>query len=174
MKTATHIYPPDIRNHMERWARWRIYRATGELGWPRKTLLGKILDGLPSTRCPVCQGRGKVPVPVGRFGRELPWILCPQCHGDGKVKADPHGEKANPAFIKGTYDPTFGDDPLCQKIDRIVCSKLTEYERSIVIGEYTSNGTQAHKAERLNISQSYYSKLLGVALESIAQSLDDA
>ncbi len=37
--------------------------------------------------CPVCGGRGEVPVGLGFFGRSRPagWEACPECDGEGRV-----------------------------------------------------------------------------------------
>jgi hypothetical protein len=47
--------------------------------------------------CPVCSGRGAVPVGLGAFGRLRPtgWEACPECGGAGAVfpvYRDPHLE----------------------------------------------------------------------------------
>lgn len=161
--TTTRI---NIREILEQWARWRRYRASGDLGYPRKTILGKILDGLPSTTCTLCHGAKRVA--GNRVGADARWVTCPQCSGEGKIKADPDGVKVNPAFIRSTASPAgYDDDPQSQHVDWLVCVKLTEYQRSVLLIEYTHNGTQEMKATREGISHSYYSRTLRDAIRGV-------
>lgn len=160
----------NIREALEQWARWRQYRASGELGFPRKTILGKILDGLPSTTCTLCHGGKRVA--GSRVGADARWVTCPQCSGEGRIKADPDGVKVNPAFIRSTANPaSYDEDPQSQQVDWLVCMKLTEYQRSILLIEYTHSGTQEMKAMREGVSHSYYSRTLKDAINEIEAGL---
>ena len=147
---------------METWARYRIGRVDGCLGWPKKVLLGKWRDGLPTNLCPVC------------IGREKPHHNCPVCGGDGRVKLEARDNKANPAFINGNGQRFhYDDDPVSQRIDWLICVQLTEYQREVVIATFTRNGTQEQKARKMGISQGYFSALLGDGLEQIKRGLDN-
>ncbi len=59
--------------------------------------------------CPVCSGKGAVPVGLGTFGRLWPieWEACPECNGAGTVfpvYEDPHLEahdlRPRPSFVE--------------------------------------------------------------------------
>ena len=166
----------NIRDLMDGWARWRVGKISAGLGWPHKTMTGRLLDGMPSTKCTTCNGRGYV------TERDIHSIRgridCPVCAGEGKVKADPRGLKVNPALIRSTapyYSPM--DNPLFVRIDGAVSAfRLDDKRRSlffVVWYEYTRNGTQQTKADRLHISQGYYSKLLDQALTEIDLQLEE-
>lgn len=202
-----------ITEAMEKWARWRAARSGDGLGWPHITITGKILAGMPSTKCTLCDGRERIP--GWKVGVAMQWIECPRCDGEGKIKADPGSSRAaeaackacvcpgtgrptgevggktcikcrgrgkvtnhaaavvNPAFIQSTSAPSFraDDDPISQRIDWLVCTELTEYQREIVIHEYARHGSQAKKAAKLEISQGYYSRVLAEAREVLAAGL---
>ncbi len=145
---------------VEQWARWRIYRVGNDLGWPKRDSIGKAMSGVPSTRCPICKGEGRAP--GHRVGSEARWVdPCPQCNGKGGIKMDPDPKKANPAYIHSTRSrDSYDDDPTSQKIDYIVCTELTESERSILFMEYTRAGNQNHKISRLKITHSAYNQTL--------------
>lgn len=81
------------REWMERWAKWRAgARASESLGLPRVTIIGRVLDGMPSTKCTLCDGQGKVP--GWKVHAHAHFVQCPQCGGAGKIKADPHSSTA--------------------------------------------------------------------------------
>lgn len=148
----------EIQDIMETWARYRIGRAGGGIGWPNKVMLGKWRDGLPSNLCPIC------------IGREKPHHNCPVCGGDGRVKLEAQDNKANPAFITGNgMAVNYDDDPISQKVDWLVCTALTQDQKEVVMLTYTTNGTQAQKARRMTapVSQQYFSVLLGEAHDLI-------
>lgn len=154
----------DVVALCERWARWRHTRTTNGLGWPRVTLLGRFLDGMPSTKCIVCQGRGRV---AGhRVGAQAPFVHCPLCFGQGRVKADPDTACVNPAFIRATYSGSThcDEDESSARIDSLIAALSTQDRTRtlyfILIFEYTRLGTQAMKAERLGIGRSWYCEQL--------------
>jgi hypothetical protein len=138
----------DIRDKMNQWSRWRQARITNGLKFPAKTILGKMMDGMPGTICPLCRGHDDE---------------CAVCEGSGRVKLDPGGAKVNPAFIGSTYRQP--DDPQSQTIDRLVCElragKKTQKYFFVIWEEYCArNGTQEIKASRIHISHEYYRTLL--------------
>jgi hypothetical protein len=144
-----------IRDLMERWARYRHFRHGGY----GKTMLQRIMDGMPGTICPTCGG-----------GRRKPsgFPACPTCSDTGRVKLKPeperlqrlrckpcggHGEvagktclhcrgqgyrwkstvKVNPAYIGSTYrEPS---DPVSERIDRLV-SELKRRNGHALLGYY--------------------------------------
>ena len=158
---------------LEAWARYRQGRIDGETGWPKQVLLGKLRDGMPGTNWPKCSGSGKVRVEAP--GVAAMRVDCPVCDGEGRVRLDPTGNKVNPALIRGNGHRThFDDDPISQRVDWLVCTVLTEDQRAVVILQYTTKGTQAMKARKLEggaISQSYFSKILEEAENVLAYHL---
>ncbi len=155
---------PDL---LERWARWRHYRANGELGYPKKCSVGRLVTGAP--RCPLCRGSGEMKYLVPN--KPPYWDDCPQCKGAGKIGMDHGPDKAIPSLIRITA-PLYTDDPMSERIESIVCQKLNEDQRSVIIWEYSRLGRQTDKAERLGISQGTYSKRLAAATEIISQRLE--
>lgn len=155
---------------LERWARWRIFRAGNELGWPKRDSIGRAMSGMPSTKCIVCNGKGRVT--VNDADKHVFKIECAVCGGKGKIAMDPDPNKANPAYIHSTKGRNFyDDDPTSQKVDFIVCTELTEDERSILLMEYTRVGTQNHKISRLRVTHSYYNSILVKAEKIIEEGL---
>lgn len=185
-----------VREWMERWARWRHFRHGGY----GKTLTEKFVEGMPGTRCPACAGSGK----RGRLD-------CPTCEGAGKVRLEegthrmritdcPHCErgehagrtclhcrgsgkrvviehKVNPAHIRSTY--LAPDDPLSQRIDRLVCELRRREELLgyyfVVWAEYCDSrgGTQAIKAQRIFITPDCYRKRLERAVDWVGLAVAD-
>lgn len=70
----------NIRELMERWARWRIARRQGGYG---KTFTQKCIEGMPGTNCPACSGRGRLPGAV--IAGKASWVICANCRGSGHV-----------------------------------------------------------------------------------------
>lgn len=188
-----------IRDQMERWARYRHFRHGGY----GKTMLQRIMDGMPGTVCPTCAGR-----------RILPgYPACPTCSGTGRVKLKPESErqlrlrckpcggmgevagktclhcrgqgyrwkstvKVNPAYIGSTYrEPS---DPVSERIDRLVCEmKRSENYLShyfVIYAEYCDRrgGTDKVKSHRLGITVERYIELLSQAHVIIENNLDDS
>jgi hypothetical protein len=60
------------------------------MGLLRQTRNVEVLDGIPSgftaTKCPGCNGEGKVTVPNGEA--DFDWETCGMCGGTGRVVAD--------------------------------------------------------------------------------------
>lgn len=193
----------DIREQMERWARWR--HDPNRHGYGR-TVLQRMLEGMPGTNCPTCSGRG--------YTRRYP--VCPGCSGAGRVRLDQkadravtrqcpecmrdgfsrgeidgrtchkcrgsgvavyHAHKVNPAFISSTRVAV--SDVICERIDRLVCELSRRGQTIIywyVIGaEYMDSrgGTQEMKAQRCLLTVECYKKRLQRALEWIAEALPD-
>lgn len=162
---------------LERWARYRVGRIDGGIGWNKQTLLGRVLGGMPGTDCPRCKdavtGASLGVVWVEAPGVARRRVACPSCDGARKVKLDTNPSKVNPALITGSGPRSaFDDDPLSQKVDWLVCVALTEDQRVVVLAQYTRHGTQKLKATRLGISEGYFSRLLGEAHDLIAQRIN--
>lgn len=152
----------EITEVLEQWARFRLGRIDGAIGWPKKVPLGKLREGLPTNLCPVC------------IGREKPIHNCPVCGGDGRVKLEVMDDKANPAFIRGNGPVySYDDDPQSQRVDWLVCNELTEYQREVIISAFCRNGTQTQKARKIGISQQEFSILQGEAMTIIESHLYD-
>lgn len=138
----------DIRELMEKWSRWRRAKISAGLYWPSKSMLGRMLDGMPGVICPQCRGRDED---------------CEICFGEGKVRMDPSSKRINPAFIPSTYRQP--DDPESERVDRIMCelraSPKTIKYFFVLWAEYVKPlGTQDVKANNMNISPGYYRVLL--------------
>ncbi len=161
----------NINELIEKWIRWRVYRAGNELGWPKRDSIGRALSGMPSTKCIVCDGKGRI-VEHDADGRVIR-IECRICAGQGKLAMDPDPNKANPAYIHSTRGrDSYDDDPTSQKIDYIVCTELSDNERAVLFMEYAGSGTQQIKAKKRGISQGYFSKILAEAIGKIEDNLD--
>jgi hypothetical protein len=161
-KTTIKRARAEIQEIMEVWARYSQGRIDGGIGYPKKVPLGKLQDGIPTNKCPIC------------IGREKPYQNCPVCGGDGRVKLEANDSKANPAFITGNGPRIhYDDDPRSQRVDWLICTALTEDQRIVVISTYRSNGTQDHKARKMGISREYFSRLLGKAHDIILSRLYD-
>lgn len=145
---------------LEQWARYRQGRIDGGIGWPKKAILGKLRDGLPTNLCPVC------------IGREKPIHNCPVCGGDGRIKLEVRDDKANPAFIRGNGNrQSYDDDPQSQRVDWLICTVLDEDERVILIKEFCDTGNRNTKISRLHITHSYYNEVLDSAMEKIEKNI---
>ena len=73
----------NIHDLIEKWARWRIYKAGNDIGWPKRDSIGRALTGVPGTGCPTCIQKGRVDGKI--IGVNLPFVICPTCGGDGRV-----------------------------------------------------------------------------------------
>lgn len=155
----------NIEELLERWARWRQYRASGELGWAKRDSLGKMMSGMPGTNCPKCHGLGTHLAKKKKIRKD-----CDFCNGTGRIRMD-NTTKANPALIRSTA-PRYGyDDPESQRIDFIVCTVITEDERAVLIMEYTRIGNQNQKISRLKCTHNYYNELRQSAEAKISEQL---
>ena len=130
--------------------------------------------------CPQCHGRGKV---AGDFtadessrtvkckeckGRgEVNGTTCPPCRGTGKHTNIRH-YRINPAGIKSTRQPGADDDPLSHRIDWLVCTVLTEDERTVIMHEYCWSRTRQQALKRLRVDHQTFLVWLDGAKEKIS------
>ena len=153
-----------ISQILEAWAQWRAHPwKVAHLGYG-KTVLARMLDGMPGTFCPYCAGKGK------RDGD-----TCPQCSGLGRIKLDPSSTrlKINPAFIVSTHLPE--DNPLFYVVDRAVAG-LPKQQYKAVMSEYVwhiSEPDQRRRAKRLRLSYSNFKKSLERGRGTVEQHLKD-
>lgn len=154
--------------YCERWARWRIVRWTG-IGWPTITVLGKVLDGLPSTKCTTCQGRGYLTNADHAAVRGR--LSCKTCNGEGKIKTDSSIDKVNPAFIASTRHSGASDDPVSQHVDWVVCAMLSEDQRAVVMHEFVYSRNRNKALRHLRITHQYFNELLDGGLGLIGDEL---
>jgi hypothetical protein len=73
-----------IQETLEGWARWR--HDKNRIGWPDKSITGKLLESMPGTYCPTCGGEGKAQ--GSKIGATYGYIICPTCGGNGRVKME--------------------------------------------------------------------------------------
>ena len=154
---------------MDRWARWRARRVGANLYFPRRTILGKLLDGMPGLKCPCCLGSKKIE--VGRHGSVVQYATCPQCSGQGEVKSSGDPNKVNPYFIRPTSGESDHEDPVSIRIDWLLATEVSENERAVVMAEYTWNGDRNAKISRLRITHLSYNDILSGAHGKIAEGL---
>ena len=161
----------DIVSVMEEWARWMVQRNFH--GWPAKTILGRCLDDMPTTKCTVCDGRGKIP--GSEVGSSYQFIKCEVCKGLGKVPTASTATKINPAFIQSTDStyriPKVQFNHIAYKVDLVVQNTLTDRQKGVVYVEYQEPGSQYRKAKILGINQRTYSDHLIRAHTKVAQCL---
>jgi hypothetical protein len=148
----------DIKEIMERWARWRYYQAWHELGYG-ECVSGKLLDGIKRIQCPgLGCTKGSVPVVVNK---QKFWLPCTQCMGSGYISAKSTATKINPKLIRGTGGRYPDEQSL--RVDRLVCrlhKEVHKKARRVVLQEYDWTGTQEIKAGRLRITHENYRKIL--------------
>lgn len=163
----------DIVGIMEEWARWMVQRNFH--GWPAKTILGRCLDDMPSTRCTVCSGRGKIP--GHEVGSSREFIKCDVCKGLGKVPMTASSTKINPALIAGTERfariPKVQFNFVAHIVDNVV-QELPENLKNVAYTEYQEPGSQYKKARIIGIPQQTYSHRLQKVHRIVANSFDRA
>jgi len=161
----------DIVSCCEEWARWLAQRNFH--GWPSKTVLGRCLDDMPTTKCTTCNGKGRLQ--GHEVGSTHAFLTCDVCKGKGKVPMASTASKINPAMIASTekhgYIPKVQFNFLAHKVDLVVQNTLTQKQKRVFYTEYGEPGTQYKKACMLNIARSTYSELLGRAHERIKKNL---
>lgn len=172
--TGGRAHDRDVVPLCQRWAEWRLTRNSDGLGWPRRTVLGRVLDGMPSTKCIACQGSGRV---AGhRIGAVVAFVHCALCEGAGRVKADNDPACCNPAFIRSTA-PFASDreEVISERVDALVAglggADETRSLYFVLFFEYTRSGTQRMKAQKLGISDRWYRDLLGRAHDHVRRGL---
>ena len=157
---------------MEEWARWMTQRNFH--GWPAKTILGRCLDDMPTTKCTTCDGRGRLP--GHEVGSTHQFITCDVCKGKGKIPMTASISKINPALIAGTERfariPKVQFNFIAHKVDLVVQNTLTSKQKDVVFVEYREPGSQYRKAKILNLQQSAYSRLLSRAHFKVQQTFD--
>jgi hypothetical protein len=81
----------DVVPYMWRWADWRKNGCCTR-AWPTISRTGAIMQGMRSTVCPSCRGRGRVE--GWRVGSTHAWVdPCPDCDGAGKVDGSLDAER---------------------------------------------------------------------------------
>jgi hypothetical protein len=165
----------DIIEILHVWARYRLDPHYNS-GWPRQVLLGKLLDGMPGTDCPRCKdavtGASVGFIHIDAEGIAKQKVTCPVCLGGRRIKFDLSPNKANPMLIHGNGNRYgWNDDPVSQKVDWIICTKMTEGQQEVVEQEFTKNGTQNDKIRRLHLTHSKYNELLDTAILAVAENL---
>ena len=153
----------NIDEIMEKWARWRLYRARDELGYG-ECMTGKLLDGMPKVKCTCCV-RGMQLISIRGVVTKLP---CSACHGTEWIVPPHKGVKVNPKLIRGTGGRF--DDSTSQRVDRLYCS-LRALHQSVVAEEYWHNGTKAIKRDRIGVGRNIYDRCLREALGDIEAGL---
>lgn len=165
----------DIIELLHTWARYRL-DPSYNTGWPRQVTLGKLLDGMPGTDCPRCKdavtGASVGFIHIDAEGIAMQKITCPVCSGARRVKIDYSPNKANPMLIHGSGSRYgWNDDPVSQKIDLIICTKMTYSQKKVVLQEFTKNGTMRDKIRRLRMTYSQYNGYLDESVETVAKYL---
>ena len=154
-----------IEKLLESWARWRCDRVGAELGYG-PTVIGRMIDGLPSTKCTRCDGSGDVV--VENIHKHKIKTACPRCDGLGKIKSASTAHKINPAFISGT-GARF-ENPIYHKIDRAVCD-LKYMHQIVVMSEFCESGTYEIKSDKMGVSRKHYSRILKEAITILEEKL---
>lgn len=170
----------EIKRIMEAWARWRVadndYRS--RLGYGANTL-GRAMDNMPTNKCTVCNGKGRL---FRRVSGTLTEIDCPNsaCN-NGRVDLRFSDGKINPAFIRSAPAPRVasGDD-MSEAVDRVVTNELTERERRVTHAEYimpdveSQVRTQYAKARRMGFSLATYKRDLTEAHRKVSRAIKKA
>lgn len=166
----------DLRELMETWATWRHNGpgAIHALGYG-DTVIGRMRDGMPSTKCTICDGSGHVP--GWKIGSSMAFVSCVNCSGYGKIVAKSSLHKINPAFVSSTH--IRGDnDIISPKIDMIVASWKNQPNkqlcRQVIYHEYCDRrgGLQIDKANRLGRGFQVYRNTLVKAHKIIAKKIN--
>ena len=152
-----------IEEILEKWARWRVYRAKDELGLG-ECMTGKLLDGMPKIKCTCC----KSGVQVVQMRGQMLKIPCSACNGSEWVVAPVAGVKVNPKLIRATGGRYTDNTSL--RVDRLYC-ELTAIHQSVVTQEYWWDGRRQDKESRVGIGRKLYERTLGEAQAFIMQGL---
>lgn len=163
----------DIVEILHTWARYRL-DPSYNTGWPKQVTLGKLLDGMPGTDCPRCKdavtGASVGFIHIAAEGIALQKVQCPVCNGARRAKIDCSQNKANPVLISGSGSRYGWDnDPVSQKVDMIICTKMTDRQKEVVVQEFTRNGTLRDKIRRLRMTYSQYNGFLDESIEIVAE-----
>lgn len=179
------ISETEVYKTMESWAVWRHFAYNHKGGGG--SVLGRVLDGMPSTRCTNCQGACRVK--AADYARTKHYTVCTLCGGKGKIKPESTSDKINPAFIHSTSDGDCDDNPIFEYIDYLATftsNHLDFPRRQVIAVEFCDSvtGPYKFKASRVRlpakrqqrkdgISIRYYKLLLRTALEIIEVKLID-
>src|SRR3990172_12610636 len=122
----------DIVSVCEEWERWLSQRNFH--GWPSKTVLGRCLDDMPTTKCTTCDGKGRLQ--GHEVGSTRAFLVCDVCKGKGKVPMASTASKINPAMIAGTekhgHIPKVQFNFISHKVDLVVQNEHTEKQQKVV------------------------------------------
>lgn len=144
----------DIGEIMERWARWRHYRAKDELGIG-ECMTGKLFDGIPKVPCTDCAGKGKKMASVQNV---MVWLECRVCGGDGIITPSRSGVRVNPKLIRATGWKYA--DGTSIKVDRLYCNDMALLHKLVVAEEYWWSGPRSTKEDRIGIGRYLYERTL--------------
>lgn len=78
----------DVRDALERWARWRVGGAALVSYWPDSASGGQYLSGRGSRVCPTCKGDGRMPGHLVGSQEDYISVPCPHCEGAKRVAGD--------------------------------------------------------------------------------------
>lgn len=153
----------EITEVLERWARWVKQDESG-LYWPTKTFIGACISLMPSNKCVLCQGKGKVNQKI-----------CENCDGSGKIKFRSTANKINPAFIRSGLDSIRfiknSTDELSQRVDRVISSNLDSTQKSVLFAEFVFHWKYHYALRMLNMNGKEYGRTLNSALKKIEAEL---
>lgn len=144
-----------IEQIMERWARWRIYRAKDELGYG-ECVTGKLLDGMPKIKCTYCIRGEQIILIKGKTIK----MQCSACQGTQWMAPRISGLAVNPKLIRGTGGKY--PDELSSRVDTLVCA-LNMVQQSVVFAEYVHIGTRELKQDRIGVGRMAYDTALKAA-----------
>lgn len=144
-----------IEEILEKWARWRVYRAKDELGLG-ECMTGKLLDGMPKIKCTCCKNGFQHVEVRGRTFK----IPCSACNGSEWVVAPVAGAKVNPKLIRSTGGRY--TDSTSLRVDRLYC-ELTAIHQSVITQEYWWDGRRQDKENRVGIGRKLYERTLNEA-----------
>ena len=156
----------DIGEVMERWARWRVFRARDELGFG-ECMTGKLLDGMPKIKCTCCV-RGVQSINIKGTLRKIP---CSACHGAEWVIPPIAGVKVNPKLIRATGGRY--TDSTSLRVDVLYC-ELRAIHQSVIVEEYWHDGSRATKQDRVGVGRKLYERTLNEAHQHIRQGLSSS
>lgn len=141
----------NIRDSMERWARWRHYKHGGY----GKTLISKLIDGMPGTNCPTCRGNGRAP--GARIAGKQSHVVCPDCGGSGRVQledkaAAPRTRPCPGACGKGTDKQGEIDGRTCHRchgVGVVIENKLEVNPAFILSTRHATGDPVSERIDRL-------------------------
>lgn len=145
----------DLDSILEQWARWR----SSSDGYGR-SIMDRMLSGMPSTRCPQCAHSRRPGEILQRVEKTYQYVECPRCGGRGRLYMNVRG-KVNPALIPSTAPYTGGE--YSWRIEDIVMQHLSDEQRRVLIERYCGLGRHQDKAARLRMSPRTFGRILQTA-----------